>query len=222
MMKQLHVFWRQHSQRLGILLTLLLVTVVVTGFQVNGQLDTKGTLDLVTLMLPSLVLGGTLSQTTQTPGQRLALMGVVNLLYLAVLSSGLFLLTQSAFQNPLQVDSVLMMGLAYGGLAGVQVGLEWWLLLMFLGTLQLIGGLYHHRWSLLVPWLVPVGWFGYQGLLVLTAVPWSYPGFFAAEVLAFLPAIVPVATGISVAEYLYLMAHKNRRIPKDTTVHLSD
>ncbi|MFC6288821.1 hypothetical protein [Levilactobacillus angrenensis] len=221
-MRQLRDFWVQHSQRFGLLLTLLLLTLVMTSLQLRGQVDTKGTLDLITVMLPSLVLGGALGQTMQTPGQRLAMLSVINLLYLAVLSSGLFLLTQATFQGPLQIDSVLLAGLVYGGWAGVQVGVEWWLLLMLLGTLQLIGELYHHRWSLLAPWLVPLGWLGYRGLLLLTAVPWSYPGVFAAEALAFLPVIVPVATGVSVAEYLYLTAHKNRRIPKDTTVHLSD
>lgn len=222
MMRQLRDFWVQHNQRLWLLLTLMLLILVITGFQLKGQLDTQGTLDLVTIMLPSLVLGGALGQTTQTPVQRLAVLGVTSLLYLIVLSSGLFLLTQSTFQGPLQVDTVLLSGLVYGGLASAQVILEWWLLLMLLGTLQLIGELYHHRWSLLAPWLVPLGWLGYRGLLFLTATPWSYPGVFAAETLALLPIVVPVATGVSVAEYLYLTAHKNRRIPKDTTVHLSD
>lgn len=222
MMRQLREFAVQHHQRLWLLLTLMLLMLVVTGFQLKGQLDTRGTLDLATIMLPSLMLGGALGQTTQTPIQRLAMLGLMNLLYLVVLSSGLFLLTQSTFQGPLQVNSVLLLGLVYGGLVSVQVMFEWWLLLMLLGTLQLIGQLYHHRWPILIPWLVPIGWLGYQGLLSLTAVPWSYPGVFAAETLALLPVIVPVITGVSIAEYLYLTAHKNRRIPKDTTVHLSD
>lgn len=222
MMRQLREFAVQHRQRLWLLLTLMLLMLVITGFQLKGQLDTRGTLDLVTIMLPSLMLGGALGQTTQTPIQRLTMLGLMNLLYLVVLSSGLFLLTQSTFQGPLQVNSVLLLGLVYGGLVSVQVMFEWWLLLMLLGTLQLIGQLYHHRWPILIPWLVPIGWLGYQGLLSLTAVPWSYPGVFAAETLALLPVIVPVITGVSIAEYLYLTAHKNRRIPKDTTVHLSD
>ena len=222
MMRQLREFAVQHHQRLWLLLTLMLLMLVVTGFQLKGQLNTRGTLDLVTIMLPSLMLGGALGQTTQTPIQRLTMLGLMNLLYLVVLSSGLFLLTQSTFQGPLQVNSVLLLGLVYGGLVSVQVMFEWWLLLMLLGTLQLIGQLYHHRWPILIPWLVPIGWLGYQGLLSLTAVPWSYPGVFAAETLALLPVIAPVVTGVSIAEYLYLTAHKNRRIPKDTTVHLSD
>ncbi|WP_125765234.1 hypothetical protein [Levilactobacillus mulengensis] len=222
--KEMWQFAGQHYLRLWVLVMALLLTLIAAGFQLKYHVAALGGLDTLAVMLPGLILSTTLSnrEASLSPMTRLSLVALISAGYLVLLGGGLFLLLQLPWTNPLTVDTATMTALAYGGATALRGLGVIWLLLVSVGTLQLIVGLYFRRLPSIVPCVVPVLGLITHGILSLTAVPWSYSGVFAMEFMLMLPFLTIAGTGSLVAVYLYLVTHKNRRIPKDSTVHLSE
>jgi len=224
MRREMWTYVQKHYRRLLILVAALVVVLIAAGFQITYHLVVLGDLNLLALMLPGLILSTTICdwEATLSAWSQLGLVVAISTGYLLVLGSGLFVLLQVLWSGSLFSGSAIMTALAYGGSAAVKgLGL-FWLLLVSLGTLQLIVGLYYRRLPAIVSCIVPFAGLAYHGIASLTAVPWSYAGILASEFLVAAPVLTVMGTAGIVVTYLYLAAHKNRRIPKDSTVHLNE
>ncbi|WP_125583503.1 hypothetical protein [Levilactobacillus cerevisiae] len=224
MRREMWAYGQEHYRRLVILVVALIVILIAAGFQITYHLAVLGDLNLLALMLPGLILSTTICdwEVKRSAWSQLGLVFAVSTGYLIILGGGLFVLLQVLWSGSLFSGSAIVMALAYGGSAAFKgLGL-FWLLLVSLGTLQLIVGLYYRRLPAIVSCIVPFVGLAYHGITSLTAVPWSYAGILAAEFLVAAPILTVMGTAGIVVTYLYLAAHKNRRIPKDSTVHLNE
>lgn len=204
---------RENRRRLWFLLLVTLILLVMIGGAISTHhaLTVWALLTLPGLMLPSLILGNSVSQVDwPSAGGHLWLVVLLNLGYVVIVTGGLVLLFRDAWPES-------GIGRKRFWVYSRQVG-WYYLVLIILGVLKL---LIAQRWPIgagLVPLFVPMVWWGYQAT-VMFAQKGTYLGTWAAWLVKAQPKLTGVLAVGLVISYVHLMRHKNRRIPKDSTAH---